>query len=89
MPNTVIIFPENRRAEAEAYAAACDVVWQRDYEPGGICSYVRLDAFGQWVTPYYGPPYSWDGVNVISEPPELVPLRAEGVMHERPVWPEA
>lgn len=88
MPNKVVIFPETKEAEAEAYVAACDAHYAATFEPGQGFGYVRLDVFGQHVTPYYGPPwYFIEGVP-FEEPAECLAARADGVLHDTAVWPD-
>ena len=88
MANKVIIFPETKQAEAEAYVSACDVHYAANYETGGIFGYVRNDAYGQWVTPFYGPPWEFIAGDGFQEPVELIPLRVDGVLHDYAIWPE-
>lgn len=91
MGNHVVIFPEHKEAEARAYASWTD---QRNpftppvpEDPTGSWSYVRLDRFGQWVVPYLGPSWEFDGA-VFEEPEGGEAMRADGVLHEFAMWPE-
>jgi hypothetical protein len=91
MPNKLVIFPEAKEAEAEAYKDAVNVHYATNYgtqDPGGIFAYIRTDAFGQWVVPFYGPPWEFISGNGFQEPTELAPLRVDGVLHDFAVWPE-
>lgn len=88
MANKVVIFPETRQAEAQTYTDACDAHYAATFEIGGIFAYIRNDAFGQWVVPYYGPPWNFDGVNEFAPPAEIEALRVDGVLHDSAVWPE-
>lgn len=88
MANKVIIFPSTKKIQADAYKAACDAHYAATFEPGGIFAYVRPDAFGQWVVPYYGPPWNFDGINLFTPPANIEALRVDGVLHDFAVWPE-
>jgi hypothetical protein len=88
MPNKLIIFPETKQAEAEAYKDAINVHYAATYEPGDIWAYIRNDAFGQWVVPFYGPPWYFMTPNDFTEPPELEAFRVDGVIYDFAVWPE-
>lgn len=88
MANIVVIFPAGKQAAANAYKAFTDANW-----PGapGQFAYVRVDAFGQWVVPYLGPPFEMGG-DVVPEPPGGPAARADGILAEtwtQPVEPEA
>lgn len=80
----VIIFPAGKEAEATAYMDGCNAHYQANIEPGTDYAYIRNDAFGQWVVPYYG-----DEVNgaPFAEPPECLALRSDGVLHDFAIWP--
>ncbi len=47
MANKVVIFPEGKQGEADAYKAGCDAHYAASFEPGGQFAYVRNDVFGQ------------------------------------------
>lgn len=81
----VIIFPASKEAAAQAYADGCNAHYAANIEPGGMYTYLRNDAFGQWVTVYYG-----DLVNGLpfEEPAECLALRSDGVLHDFAIWPE-
>lgn len=83
MANKVVIFPEAKQAEAEAYKAACDAHYAANHEPGGIFAYIRNDAFGQWVVPHYGLVLNGEPFD---EPEGFAELRAEGMLHDTAVW---
>ena len=88
MPNRFVIFPEGKLAEAEAYKAYGDQWFQAmSGETNGVLGLVNTDAFGQHVTVYAGPPFTWDGVNIPPEEPEGLALRADGVLHDDWVRP--
>ena len=90
MPNKLVIFPSGKKTAADAYKAWADgknAVLSN--EPGGIFTDVRVDAFGQWVCAYLGPPYTIDGINEVQEPAGGEAMRADGVLHDYAVWPES
>lgn len=96
MANKSVIFPETKLASAQAYLAACNIEWisYLDSQESNvdhsheIFSEIRLDYQDQHVVGLYGPPFSWDGINVIPEPAHLALLRADGVVHDYPIWPD-
>lgn len=83
MANKLVIFPAGKRAAAQAYQA-----WTDDNSPFHPDSfgYLRSDAFGQWVVPYLGPPFAWNGVE-FREPEGGPALRADGVLAGLVAWP--
>lgn len=83
MPNRIVIFPVARQAEAEAYRE-----WTDAHSPffPDVFAYIRNDAFGQWVVPYLGPPFTWNGVEV-PEPEGGEAVRADGVLADSVTWP--
>ncbi len=83
MPNRVVIFPAGKQAEAQAYREWTDV--HSPFYPGAF-AYIRNDAFGQWVVPYLGPPFTWNGVG-FSEPESGEAVRADGVLADAVAWP--
>lgn len=90
MANKVVIFPAGKEAEAQAYKDGVNAHYAPNFEPGppvGQFAYIRVDAFGQWVVPFYGPP--WEHVTGVpfEEPAECFALRADGVLHDSFVWP--
>lgn len=87
MPNKVVIFPAGKQTEAQAYVTACDTHFAATFEPGGKFGYIRQDAFGQWVAPYYGPPWEFTAGAPFDPPTEVEALRADGVLHDFAVWP--
>lgn len=88
MPNKLVIFPESKQAEAEAYKNAVNVHYAATFEPGGLWAYIRLDAFGQHVVPLYAEPWFFADPGDFTEPPELAALRVDGVTHDFAVYPE-
>ncbi len=88
MANRVVIFPVGKAAAAETYRAGVNAHYASAFEPGGQFAYLREDAEGQWVVPYYGPPWRFDGSQMFEEPDECVALRVEGVLHDHAVWAE-
>ncbi len=87
MANHVCIFPVGKQAEALAYKAACDAHYAANFEENGIFGYCRPDSTGDWVVPYYGPPWSFDGVTPFPEPASCLALRVDAVVVETPEWP--
>lgn len=88
MPNKVIIFPVEKKTQADAYKAACDAHFATTFQAGGVFAYVATDAYGQWVVPYYGAPWEFITGQPFTPPPEIEALRADGVLHDTAVWPE-
>jgi len=88
MANKVVIFPEAHEAAALAYQAAVNAHYAATFEAGGMFAYIRNDAYGQWVVPYYGAPWTFDGVTAFDEPAECLALRPDGVLHDFAVWPD-
>lgn len=86
MANKVVIFPETKLIEAEAYKAACDAHYSATFEQGGQFAYIRPDYMGQHVVPFYGPPWMFDGTP-FAEPAECTALRVDGVIHDFAIWP--
>jgi hypothetical protein len=86
MANKVVIFPEAKQAEATAYVAACDAHYAANFEQGGRFGYVRPDAFGKWVTPFYGPPWEFIEGQGFVEPANCAALRADGEIHDTAIW---
>lgn len=81
MPNRFVIFPEGKQAAAEAYKAWGDAQWQAiSGENGGILGLLSVDAFGRWVTVYYGPPFVY--IDEVPEPEDGPAMRADGVLHD-------
>jgi len=87
MANKVVIFPVTKLAEAEAYAAACNLHYASNFEAGGVFAYIRPDNLGQHVVPLYGPPWMHDQTPFV-EPPECAALRVDGVIHNEAIWPD-
>lgn len=87
MANKLIIFPEAKQAEAEAYKDAINVHYAATYEPGGAFAYIRNDAFGQWVVPFYGAPWEFTTGDGFQEPAGLEAYRVDGVLHDSFVAP--
>lgn len=90
MPNRIVVFPVAKEAEARSYAAWTDANWPgvgNPADPGAVFAYVRNDVFGQWVVPYLGPPFTWNGV-VLAEPAGGEAARADGVLADSVTWPD-
>lgn len=86
MTNRVVIFPSGKQTSANSYSAACDTAWAaRD---GGGFSYVTVDAFGQWVVPYLGPPFEYPVGTVFEEPAPCLAARDDGVLADTWTPPE-
>lgn len=50
-------------------------------------AYIRIDAFGEWVVLYLGPPFTWNGV--VFEEPEVAPaMCTDAVLSNSVTWPE-
>lgn len=97
MPNRFVIFPVGKQTEAEAYKAWGDAQNEAfavslGIAPGNntILGNLNVDAFGQWVTTYFGPPYTFGipGGDVI-EPEDGPAMRADGVLADDWTRPEA
>lgn len=86
MGNKVVIFPVTKEASARAYAAWTDAQYKALYNPAFNWAYVRNDMWGQWVVPFLGPPWTWNGVE-ITEPEGGEAMRVDGVLHDFPEWP--
>lgn len=80
----VVIWPVGKEVEAQAYHDAANTHYAANYEEGGQFTYIRNDAFGQWVCGYYGE--ILNGVP-FEEPQGFAELRADGVVHTSVVWP--
>lgn len=87
MANRVVIFPTEKLTEAQAYAATVDAHYAATFEPGGAFCYVRPDAEGQHVVPYYGSPWEFITGHGFIEPAECIAARADGVIHDFAIWP--
>jgi len=87
MANKVVIFPESKEAEAQAYRNGVNAHYAATFEPGGQFAYIRNDAYGQWVVPFYGPPWEHVTGTPFAEPAECLALRSDGVLHDSAVWP--
>lgn len=87
MANVVVIFPADQLVAAVAYAAWTDAPERNPCHPDPF-SYPqpRADAFGNWVVPYLGPPFAYDGA-VMEEPEGGPTARAGGIVAAAPVWP--
>lgn len=86
MPNRFVIFPEAKLTEAQAYKAWGDAQFQAlSGEVNGILGLLNVDAFGQHVTTYFGPPYVW--LEEVPEPEDGPAMRADGVLHDNWVRP--
>lgn len=86
MANKFVIFPEAKEAQANAYCEAVNVHYAATYEPGGMFSVVKVDAYDQWVVAYFGPPWEFEEGDPVSEPAALIAVRADGVVHDFVVW---
>lgn len=87
-------WPANQKGGADTYKAVCDAAYE-DFldvngapEPGAIWALVREDKNGNWTVPLFGPPWSFDGINPISEPAACLSAREDAVVVESPEWPE-
>lgn len=86
MPNKVVIFPEGKQTEAQAYLDWTNAEARNPFYPGDF-GYIRNDAFGQWVVPFLGPPFAWNYI-VVDEPEDGPGMRADGVLHDFAIWPD-
>ncbi len=86
MPNIYCIWPVGLDEERDTYLEAVNAYFAANYETGGIYGLGRLDKHGQPVCPYWGAPFTWNGV-VVEEPSEFIPLRANAVL-ALPEWPD-
>ena len=84
MANHVVLFPADKQAQAQAYR-----VWTDQHSPFAPSpfAYLRSDAAGQWVVPYLGPPFAWNGAE-FPEPEGGEAMRADGVLSDTVTWPE-
>lgn len=88
MSTRFVKFPPTAQADAIAYEAECRIYYRvLVSEPDGVWGNVREDRNGNWTVPLYGPPWSWDGINTVPEPPSCAAARASGVVVETPEWP--
>lgn len=87
MANRVVIFPVEKQAAAENYKTVVNAHFAATFEPGGAFAYIRNDAEGQWVVPYYGPPWEFNIGEGFTEPAECIAARADGVIHDFAIWP--
>lgn len=77
-------WPPTDQAKAIAYNDECTA---QNPDVGSIWGNVREDKNGNWTVPLLGPPWSYDGVNVVAEPPSCALLRVDAVVVETPEWP--
>lgn len=84
MANRVVIFPAGKQAAAQSYKAWTDA--HSPFYPDEF-AYIRNDAFGQWVVPYLGPPFTWNAVE-FAEPAAGSDMRTEGVLADSVTWPD-
>ena len=84
MGNRVVIFPVSKETEALAYKAWTDANSPFYPDPFAYC---RNDAYGQWVVPYLGPPFTYNNVEV-PEPAGGEAMRADGVLADTVTWPD-
>lgn len=82
MANRVVIFPIAKQAEAQTYREFTDA--NSPFFPDAF-AYLRNDAYGQWVVPYLGPPFAWNGVE-FPEPAGGEAVRADGVLADTVTW---
>jgi hypothetical protein len=88
MSTLFVKFPPTDQVAATAYNDECGVhLRAMTGEVDGIWGLVRVDRNGNWTVPLYGPPWSWDGVNTVAEPPSCAALRVTAVVVETPEWP--
>lgn len=86
MPNRFVIFPVGKQAEALAYKQWGDEQFRSlSGEPDGVLGLLNTDAFGQYVTVYFGPPFVF--VDEVPEPAAGPAMRADGVLHDNWVRP--
>lgn len=85
MGNRLVVFPVGKEAEGLAYQAWSNAEGRNPFHPDPF-AYCRNDAFGQWVVPYLGPPFTYDNVEV-PEPEGGEVARADGVLVDMVTWP--
>jgi hypothetical protein len=86
MATSFITFPAAKEAEALAYQAWANGSPQNPFHPAPY-AYCRNDAFGNWIVPYLGPPFEWNGVLYL-EPEGGEAMRAAGVLVDEVTWSE-
>lgn len=86
-------WPPENEAGAIAYKAVADAAYEQMLsdegypEPGAVWGLIRLDKNGNHTIPLFGPPWSFDGVNPITEPAACAAARVDAVVVETPEWP--
>lgn len=87
--NKFVIFPAEKLAQAQAYKAWGDAQFRAlSGEENGILGLLSTDAYGQHVTTYYGPNFTFDLESGVVEEPEDGPtMRADGVLSTNWVRP--
>lgn len=84
MSTLFVKFPPHAQADAIAYNDECTV---HNPDVGATWGNVRVDRNGNWTVPLLGPPWSYDGVNTVPEPPSCAALRVDAVVVEASEWP--
>lgn len=82
-----LTWPAGKEDEAQAYKEQADIEYQLlSGEQNGVFYTVQTDRHGQPFVAYFGPPLEWV-YQPVAEPPSLIPLRQNAVLHEFPEWP--
>jgi hypothetical protein len=89
MANKVVIFPVGKEAQADAYRAWTNARFAERAPGEGGFGYAEtiLDMYGQRVEAFYGPPFEYPVGTLVEEPAGGAAMRADGVLHDRPVMP--
>lgn len=96
MANELVAFPSGKQAEAVAYKDWANQQFATAFPGEGDYADLRQDAYGQWVTQYYGPPFRFPAMVIvdgseqpgplIEEPEDGPSMRADGVILRQAVW---
>lgn len=76
-------WPPQDEIKAQNYNDECTI---HNPDIGATWAVVRQDKHSNWTVPLMGPPWSFDGVNEVVEPPSCAALRIDAVVVEYPEW---